>query len=97
MRHTRDSPSGWEDLCKQAQNAMRQAWEQLSKDPLDPSTPNRQHRLQGVLSSREIGGKELPQWQYEITGAARIWYCPDVTKRIVHITLASCGHPKETE
>jgi hypothetical protein len=33
----------------------------------------------------------------EVTGAGRVWYCPDVEKRIVWLTLASIGHPKAKE
>jgi uncharacterized protein (AIM24 family) len=53
--------------------------------------------LAGDLAKRTIGGVELPQWQYEVTGGGRIWYCPDVRRKIVHLTRASCGHPEETD
>ena len=53
--------------------------------------------LRGDLAVRTIGGIELAQWQYEVTGGGRIWYCPDPTKKIVHLTHASCGHPKATD
>ena len=44
-----------------------------------------------------IGDKELEQWQYEVTGAGRVWYCPDPPERTVWLTDASVGHPKATE
>jgi hypothetical protein len=39
----------------------------------------------------------LEQWQYEVTGAGRIWYCPDDALHVVFITKASTGHPGETD
>jgi hypothetical protein len=30
-------------------------------------------------------------------GSGRIWYCPQDGERVVHITRASTGHPKETD
>jgi hypothetical protein len=39
----------------------------------------------------------LEQWQYEVTGAGRIWFCPDDAIRVVFITKASTGHPSETD
>ena len=46
----------------------------------------RQHRLRSDLGTRSIKGKVLEQWQYEVTGAGRIWYCPDDALRVVFIT-----------
>lgn len=97
LRHTGDSAAGWEELCKQAPGPTREAFERLSRDPCDRSNPKRQHLLGGDYGKRMIGGTELPQWQYEVTGGGRIWYCPDAARRIVHLTRASCGHPKETD
>jgi len=44
-----------------------------------------------------IAGKDLEQWQYELTGAARILYAADRDKRTVFIIEASPGHLKATE
>jgi hypothetical protein len=53
--------------------------------------------LAGSLATATVGGKVLEQWQYEVTGAGRIWYCPDPERRVIHLTLVSVGHPKKTE
>jgi hypothetical protein len=53
--------------------------------------------LAGSLATATVGGKALEQWQYEVTGAGRIWYCPDLERRVIHLTLVSVGHPKKTE
>lgn len=39
----------------------------------------------------------LEQWQYEVTGAGRAWYCVDDKHHRVLLTLATTGHPKSTE
>jgi len=49
------------------------------------------------LSVREVGGKTLEQWQYEVTGGGRIWYCIDDDRHTVWLTLASVGHPAQTD
>jgi len=74
------------------------AWTHLRREPRDRSVSSaRVHRLKGELGKRAIGGKELEQWQYEVTGAGRIWYCPDDARRVVFITWASTGHPRQTD
>jgi len=42
-------------------------------------------------------GGTLKQWQYEVTGAGRIWYCPDDSLHVVFITKACTGHPGKTD
>jgi len=94
---TADSARGWEDLCKQARGPTREAWEGISRDPRGRQNLKRQHPLQGDFATRLINGVSLEQWQYEVTGAGRIWYCPDPTEKIVYVTLAGCGHPNATD
>lgn len=89
---------GWEELCTQACGPTRDAWEHLSRNPRDRSlNPGRVAQLRRELGQRVVRGRPLEQWQYEVTGAGRIWYCPDDTERVVYITRASTGHPKETD
>ena len=95
--HDADAAGGWEELCKQAPGPTRDAWDALTRNPRDRSHPSRQSRLRYDLATRTIGGKELEQWQYEVTAAGRIWYCPDDAIMTVFITRAGGGHPKETD
>jgi hypothetical protein len=74
-----------------------EAWVVLSERPIDPENPARQHRLRGTLGRREVNGKLLEQWQYEVTAGGRIWYCPDRERRIVWVTLAGSRHPNVTD
>lgn len=94
---TADAANGWELLCKQAPGNTREAWERLRRDPRPNQHLRRQHPLKDDLARRTYRGRELDQWQYEVTGAGRIWYLPDADARIVWLTLASLGHPKSTE
>ncbi|MGW4529892.1 hypothetical protein ACWEOI_02980 [Nocardia sp. NPDC004340] len=57
----------------------------------------RQHSLRGALGHVEVGEMRLDQWQYEVTGSGRIWYAIDDERRIVWVTLAGTGHPRQTD
>jgi len=91
-----EAAAGQEQLCRQAPGPVRETWDALSREPQDRTNPSRQHRLRSNLGARTIKGKVLEQWQYEVTGAGRIWYCPDDALHVVFITKASTGHPSKT-
>ncbi len=88
---------GWSDLCAQAPGATRDAYDAIVRNPRDSSRPGRQHRWKGALGSRKVGSETLEQWQFEVTGGGRIWYCIDDKAKRVILTLASTKHPKATE
>lgn len=89
---------GWEDLCTAAPGNTLKAWEHLSRDPRNrQANPGRIGPLHHDLGKRKIGGRELEQWQYEVTAGGRIWYCPDDQQKVVHLTYASNRHPKQTD
>ena len=44
-----------------------------------------------------MAGETLEQWQVEVTGGGRLWYCIDDARRRVILVLASTRHPKGTE
>ncbi|MHB8463805.1 MAG: hypothetical protein ACYDD7_03090 [Acidimicrobiales bacterium] len=90
-----ETTSGWEKVCSAAQANARVAWERITAEPRQRT--ERQHPLKGDLGSRVVNGEALEQWQYEITGGGRLWYCVDDRRRIVWLTLATPGHPKATE
>jgi hypothetical protein len=95
---TGEAARGWEDLCALSPGPTRDCHDELSRDPRDRSgSASRRHRLKGELASRKIGGLQLEQWQYEVTGAGRVWYCIDEANHRVLLTEASTGHPKSTE
>ncbi len=92
---TSDATSGWEKVCSAAPANARMAWERITAGPRDRS--DRQHPLRGGLGTRVVNGATMEQWQYEVTGAGRLWYCIDDERRTVWLTEASVGHPKATE
>jgi hypothetical protein len=95
--HTSDAAKGWDELCRTAPGNMWEAWVILRERPTRPVNPDRQHRLKGSLAYREVKGRTLEQWQYEVTSGARIWYCPEPNRRIVWVTWAAPGHPHQTD
>ncbi|MFI7435086.1 hypothetical protein [Micromonospora haikouensis] len=94
---TKEAAEGWEELVKAAPGNLWRAWESLTYGPEDLNILGRQHRLKGELGSRMVQGVNLEQWQYEVTGGGRIWYCPDAERRIVWVTYASTAHPRATD
>lgn len=95
---TSEAAAGWEELSAQAAGPTRDCYDVLSRDPRDRArSSSRQHQLKGNLATRELKGAQLEQWQYEVTGAGRVWYCIDDEHRRVLVTLATMGHPKSTE
>jgi hypothetical protein len=91
---TNDAVKGWDQICTHAIGNARVAWERITEDPRRRDA--RQHPLRGTLGSRSVNGKTLEQWQYEVTGGGRIWYCIDDAIRTVWMTDASLGHPSST-
>jgi hypothetical protein len=91
---TAEAVKGWEELCRVAAAPMAEAWAVLGDRPARPHDPARQHRLRGRLTERAIGGRTLQQWQYEVAGGGRIWYCPDAERRVVWVVAAAPGHPR---
>ena len=85
----------WEQFSATAPNNIRAAWEHITGDPR--RWGKRQQPLQGRLATATANGIELPQWQYEVTGGGRIWYCIDDDKKTVWLTAVHTGHPKATE
>lgn len=92
---TSEAAKGWERVCAAAPGSARVAWEKLTSDPRERT--DRQHPLKGTLGTRTVNGEDMEQWQYEVTGGGRLWYCIDGKKRIVWLTGAMPGHPKATE
>lgn len=90
-----EAARGWEQLCRVLPSGALRAWDALTSRPRHRS--NRQHPLQGSYRTRSRSGIEMEQWQYEITGSGRIWYCIDDMKMTVWLTQVSLGHPKATE
>jgi hypothetical protein len=92
---TSEAVTGWEKVCSSASANARRAWEAITAEPRNRS--DRQHPLRGSLGTRTVNGEALEQWQYEVTGAGRLWYCIDDDRKTLWLTGAAPGHPKATE
>jgi hypothetical protein len=68
---------------------------QITSDPRRHT--DRQHQLRGALGTHRYKGSDCEVWQYEVTGAARLWYLIDDANRVLWLYHAGTGHPKSTE
>lgn len=93
----RQAAQGWEALLSQAPDNLDRAWIAITADPRNRDDLARQHRLKFDLKTVKIDGADLEQWQYEVTGGGRIWYAIDDDQRIIWITQAGTGHPRQTD
>lgn len=87
-------PVGWEKLVQNVPTAALACYDALSTSPLEYSS--RQKQLRGEFSHRAIGGRTLPQWQFEVMSGGRVWFCPDEKRRIVWLTDVSLAAPSRT-
>jgi hypothetical protein len=88
----------WSEAEGREPDLMAAERQRLRERPLGRSAnPRRTQPLQGPLASVRIEGRALPQWQHEVTGAGRIWYCPDKDERVVWVTMVNLAHPKRTD
>lgn len=96
FRHaSKSAANGWDEVCAAAAGNSRTAWERITIEPR--RRDSRQHPLKGTLGTRVVNGVTLEQWQYELTGAGRLWYCIDDARRTVWLMEAATGHPKSTD
>ena len=85
----------WDAAIAAEPDLMTALRTRLRTRPLDRSdNPRRTGKLHGDLGCRRIGDASLPQWQHEITGAGRVWYCPEAETRTGWVTRISFAHPK---
>ncbi len=94
---TSEAARGWEALCQQSPANTATAWQELRSRSLLPVPTSRHHQLKGRLAYAAHRCVEMEQWQYEVTGAGRIWYLVDSVNHTLWLKYASAGHPKATE
>jgi hypothetical protein len=93
----RGDANGWEELCRHALANARHCLEILQATPRLATNPARQHRLRGELASHQHTGKDLEQWEYEVTSGGRVRYLIDDQARTIWVVYASPRHPKDTD
>jgi hypothetical protein len=92
-----DAAVGWEELCRHAVANTRRRLEILRSDPRTGAGHDRQQRLRGDLATHRHNGRDLEQWEYEVTSGGRIRYLIDNQARTVWLIYASPRHPKDTD
>jgi hypothetical protein len=92
-----DAAKGWDDLCRQAPGNTRTAFDTIRANPVPAPATGRHHRLKHDLGTGSHNGRPMEQWQYEVTGAGRVWYLVDRETSTVWLTYASTAHPKPTD
>jgi hypothetical protein len=94
---TSDAAVGWEELCRHALANTRRCLEILRSAPRSGENHNRQHRLRGDLATHRHNGRDLEQWEYEVTSGGRVRYVIDDQDHTVWLLHASPRHPKDTD
>ncbi len=84
----------WDKLCATHAEAAARCHDFLRADPRKRT--DRNHPLKGSLALAAMGGKDLEQWQHEVTGAGRVWFLIDDDTRTLWFAEVSLGHPKRT-
>jgi hypothetical protein len=96
---TSEAAKGWEDFRRQEPANLRWAYDQMRHNPgCCNQPPNSRHsRMKREYATGMHGGRTLPQWQLEVTGAGRVWYLYDDEAKTCWVKDACRGHPKATE
>lgn len=94
---TSEAVRGWEELCRLALSNTRRCLEILRAEPRSRANHERQHRLRGDLATHRHNGRDLEQWEYEVTSGGRVRYVINDDDRTVWIVYASPRHPKDTD
>jgi len=86
---------GWRDLYATHRNALVDAWDYLTKSPLQLS--EFAYPLKSQLASVLRNGKSYERWQLKlnIRSGARIWYF--VSEATVYIERVFTAHPNQTK
>lgn len=89
--------NGWRDLKATQRNSLVDAWDFLTKTPLERTSVN--YRLRDTLSTLTYQGTTYERWQHKPTlkGSARIWFFVDQMNRIVYLEKVFTAHPNETK
>lgn len=86
---------GWRDLVATTRNSMVDAWDFLTRTPMQVTLAN--YPLKGELGTITRDGKAHERWQHKPTlrGDARIWFY--VEGRDVLIEQVHTHHPNATK
>ena len=88
-----ETEKGWADLRATQGNALADAWDFLTRTPLERQAGN--HPLRDVLATVTRGGRVHEQWQHKLSGGARLWFYVD--GHTVVLVRCHTRHPNETK
>lgn len=80
----------WIAAARIAKRSLQRCYAQLAESPLERLPSGRCGPLRGAFAAKKW-------WQYEITGAGRVWYSVDEAAREVTVIRVTLAHPRETE
>jgi len=92
---TADAVKGWRDLTATIRSPLAEAWDFLTRSPLNVTPTN--YPLRGELGTIMRGGSSYVRWQHKPTpkGTARIWFF--VEGHTVYLEQVHTSHPNETK
>lgn len=92
---TVQAQKGWRDLCATIRNPMVEAWDFLTRTPLERTPTN--YPLKGELGTITRDGRTHERWQHKPTmgGTARIWFYVD--SQVVYLEQVHTHHPNDTK
>lgn len=91
---TTQAAKGWRDLKATSRNTLTDAWDFLTRTPLETTPTN--YPLKGSLGSIIRDGKTFTRWQHKPSrgNGARIWFY--VEGQTVYLEQVHTAHPHET-
>ena len=90
---SRQAEKGWQDLVATTRSATVDAWDFLTRTPMERSPRN--HTMRGELATVVREGSAYDRWQHELPGGARIWFYID--NGTVYLGDVSTAHPNQTK
>ncbi|WP_340539159.1 hypothetical protein [Nocardioides sp. GXZ039] len=92
---TNDAIKGWRDLVATTRGPLVDAWDFLTRTPLEVTPFN--YPLKGELGTVRRNGVEFERWQHKPTlkGSARIWFYVD--GQTVYLEQVHTSHPNQTK
>lgn len=92
---TREAKVGWRDLSAVRRNALVDAWEFLTRNPLERTALN--GPLRDELGTIIRSGESHEVWQLKLNqrDGARIWFY--VAGNVVHLEQVFTAHPNATK